>query len=57
MEKGNAEMPTINVDELIGRTFITSPDADGEQKRAQIKGATFTSENGRQDGAPNQVPM
>ena len=41
MEKGNTEMPTINMDELICRTFITSPDADGEQKHAQIEGVTF----------------
>ena len=30
MNKDNMEMPTINVEELIGRTFITSPDENGE---------------------------
>ena len=39
--KNGGDLPTINIDDIIGRTFITSPDSDGEQVRAQIEEASF----------------
>ena len=35
------DLPTIDVTDLLGRTFITTPDHDGEQKRAKIEQAEF----------------
>ena len=35
------DLPTIDVTDLLGRTFITTPDHDGEQKRAKIEHAQF----------------
>ena len=35
-------LPTIDVDDIVGRTFITTPDSDGEQVRATIERAEFT---------------
>ena len=34
--ENNGKLPTIDPDSLLNRTFITSPDADGEQDRAKI---------------------
>ena len=36
-----ADLPTIDVSDILGRTFITTPDHDGEQKRAKIVEAEF----------------
>jgi hypothetical protein len=36
-----ADLPTIDIGSILGRTFITSPDADGEQKRAIIESVEF----------------
>ncbi len=37
-------MPTLNADHILGRTFITTPDEDGEQKRAKIVDIEATGE-------------
>ena len=44
-------VPTVNVGLLMGRTFITDPDEEGEQKRAKIQKiepADITTADGRQ---------
>ena len=40
--QGGGQLPTIDVENLVGRTFITTPDADGEQYRARIDGVEAT---------------
>ena len=35
--KKGASLPTIDVTDILNRTFITTPDEDGEQKRAKIE--------------------
>ena len=42
--KNGGDLPTINIDDIVGRTFITSPYSTGEQVRAQIDGATITQQ-------------
>ena len=42
--KNGGDLPTINIDDIIGRTFITSPKATGKQVRAQIDGAMLTQQ-------------
>ena len=37
-------LPTIDVTDILGRTFITSPNESGEQVRAQIESAEFTQQ-------------
>ena len=37
-------LPTIDVTDTLGRTFITSPNESGEQVRAQIESAEFTQQ-------------
>ncbi len=37
-------MPTLNADHILGRTFITTPDEEGEQKRAKIIDIEATGE-------------
>ena len=44
MVKNGGELPTIDVDDIVGRTFITTPDIDGEQLRAKIVSAKFTQQ-------------
>ena len=34
--KEESELPTIDIGNLVGRTFITNPDDDGEQHRAKV---------------------
>ena len=41
--QGN-ELPTLDSKDLIGRTFITTPDHNGEQLRAQIESIEATDE-------------
>ena len=38
------DLPTIDIESIIGRTFITSKDEEGEQVRAQIENAEFLRE-------------
>lgn len=42
--KEGGNLPTIDVESIQGRTFITTPDAEGEQKRAQIESVEPTEE-------------
>ena len=35
------DLPTIDVSNILGRTFITTPDHEGEQKHAKIKDGEF----------------
>ena len=48
--KNGHDLPTIDVADILGRTFITSPDHEGEQKRAQIEDAEFLQQR-TADGA------
>ena len=42
--KKGGNLPTIDVTDILGRTFITSPNESGEQARAQIEDAEFTQQ-------------
>ena len=39
--QNGGSLPTIDVKDIVGRTFITTPDAEGEQFRAKIHEAEF----------------
>ena len=39
--KHSRSLPTIDVGQILGRTFITTPNENGEQSRARIEGAKF----------------
>ena len=39
--RDGGELPTIDTSDVIGRTFITTQDSEGEQVRARIDGAEF----------------
>ena len=43
-EERGQPMPIVDIKGLLGRTFITNPDDDGEQHRARVIGATATEE-------------
>ena len=38
------DLPTIDITDILGRTFITSPNESGEQTRARIGDAEFTQQ-------------
>ena len=38
------DLPTIDITDILGRTFITSPNESGEQTRAHIEDAEFTQQ-------------
>ena len=48
--KNGQDLPTIDVAEILGRTFITTPDHEGEQHRAKIMEAEFLQDR-TADGA------
>ena len=50
--KNGADLPTINIEDLIGRTFISTPDENGEQDRAQIEGAEFLQDMTADEAQP-----
>ena len=50
--KAGKDLPTIDISDIIGRTFITSPDDIGEQKRAQIEDAEFLQQRTADESQP-----
>ena len=46
------DLPTIDISEILGRTFITTPDHDGEQQRAQIMDAEFLQDRTADEAQP-----
>ena len=50
--KNGRELPTIDIVDILGRTFITSPDAEGEQKRATIEEAEFLQQKTADQAEP-----
>jgi hypothetical protein len=42
--KAGGTLPTVHVGELLGRTFISEPDEEGEQLRTKISGIETTDE-------------
>ena len=50
--KNGRDLPTIDIVDILGRTFITSPDHEGEQKRALIEGAEFLQQRTADEAEP-----
>jgi hypothetical protein len=42
-------LPTVDVGDLLGRTFISKPDENGEQMRTKISGIETTEESTNDD--------
>ena len=57
--KNGGNLPTIYINDIVGRTFITLPDTTGEQVREQIERASYvhTTTDCRRNGTAHQVSM
>ena len=50
--KNGHDLPTIDIGSIIGRTFITTQDEDGEQVRARIDEAKFLQDRTADEAEP-----
>ena len=42
--QNGGQLPTIDAQDILGRTFITTPDSDGEQRRAKVEDIEVTND-------------
>ena len=50
--KNGKDLPTIDIVDILGRTFITTPDHEGEQRRAIVEEAEFLQQRTADQAEP-----